>query len=759
MGPGWLAAYSVAAAAQSARVELVVRERGSGAPVAFASVTVDGAAYTPDADGRVVFDHQPGAVTVEVASPDHAAVSVSLTVPAEGLSDEIWLVPVGVPEEITVYGQDATDAVDREVIGIEELRRVPGSFGDPIRALQALPSVARPRSIEGALVVRGAEADNTGAYVDGVQVPFLFHLLVGKSVIDPSLIDRIEFYPGGLPARYGDVAQAVVDARTDDGPLVGGGLHGDIHVDLMEIGGATRIPLPADFDLRLSGRSSWLSSVVRAGQLVRNEVAGLSNDQYRPAGLRVPYSDFYAKLAHPVGAHGEVFAAAFGADDAIRTIPERQDLNGDGDWDPLPVLPEGTVDLQNQLQNHFTRVVLGLNTAGEVVETHTRAAVGRDHQRNLIEGLGLFTGTPQDLDVHTRSAWLAHRTRITASDAVAIEAGVDGRIRDATLVELGVGPAGDQEGPAIDDAQVWVGPHAALEWTAGPLWVSPGIREASHQLVGAWVHVVEPRGAVRLKLADPVTLRGFAGRFSQAPTADRYAIDGEPPLLIRGTQVSAGAEVGIGGAWSVSVDAYRSWFSDLVVTGERAVLSPAEYEFAQDLAFDPSYVVTTGDATGAELLIRRLPADGWFGWLGASVGRSVRDLDGGIVPSDYDTPFDATLMVARDLPRGWGVSGKVRSGIGQPYTPLGAVYVTSLDIYTPVTGDANAERSPAFFQLDVRIDKTWIARSSRWTVYLDLYNATNHQNPVVSTYNWDYSERDVNVWVPILPTIGAEVSF
>lgn len=750
-------AWIAVAHAAAGEVAVVLRERGSGIPVE-AAVEVEGRTLQADADGRVTFDHDAGVVALVIRSADHEPVTVELTVGPDGVQEEIWLRRVSWSEELTVYGEGETDAVERQVVSIEELRRVPGSFGDPVRALQSLPAVARPHSVEGALVVRGAEATSTGTYVDGVEVPFLFHLLAGKSVVSPSLVDRVDFYPGGMPTRYGDVAQAVVDARTADGPVQRGGLHGDAHVDLMETGAAVRVPLPGEFDLRLSGRASWLSSVVRAGQLAITAARGASDAHYRPGGLRVPYADFYGRLQHPLGAEGRVYATVFGADDGVRLVPERYDWDEDGEWDPLPVLPEGAVDRNNLLQNHFVRAVVGVE-GGSTLEHRTMVAVGRDHQRNLVEGLGVFAGTPQDVDAHTQLAWLSHGDRLELSDHWTLTAGLDARVRDAELQALGVGADGEQEGPIVRDRQLWLGPHAGIEATAGPVWLSPGVRWSGHDLAGTFQDSVEPRLAGRLALGDRVSTHAFVGRFSDAPTADRYALDGAPALLVRADQVSGGIEVRTGGVWSVGADVYRTWFDDLVVVEDQAVLVPAEFGVSRTLGFEPVFTVTEGSAVGGELLVRRLPADGWFGWLAVSAGRSVRRTDGVDRPSDTDTPLDVTLVLARDLPHQFGLSGKLQAGVGQPYTPRFGVYVSSADLMAPVSGDLNGARLPPFFQLDLRVDKSFTTRGSRWTLYLDVYNATNYPNPLFVSYNWDYSERETRTWIPTLPSLGAEVSF
>ena len=60
--------------------------------------------------------------------------------------------------------------------------------------------------------VRGAPPGNVGYFLDGVRVPYLFHVAVGPSVVNPAMVDKVELYPGAYPAEYGRYAGAIVAA-------------------------------------------------------------------------------------------------------------------------------------------------------------------------------------------------------------------------------------------------------------------------------------------------------------------------------------------------------------------------------------------------------------------------------------------------------------------------------------------------------------------------------------------------------------------
>ena len=149
--------------------------------------------------------------------------------------------------------------VQRQVIEAEELRRIPGSFGDPVRALQSLPGVARPAGIEGDIVLRGAEASNTGFYFDEMPIPYVFHPFVGKSIVDPALVDDVEFYAGGMPSRFGEVLQGVVNIRTGVEPV--DGIQQRVDVNLFDGGYALEMD-QGSWVFRGGGRYSWIGAMV-----------------------------------------------------------------------------------------------------------------------------------------------------------------------------------------------------------------------------------------------------------------------------------------------------------------------------------------------------------------------------------------------------------------------------------------------------------------------------------------------------------------
>ena len=100
--------------------------------------------------------------------------------------------------------------------------------------MEALPGVTPIVSGLPFFYVRGAPPGNVGYFLDGVRVPFLFHVGLGPSVVAPTLIDRVDLYAGAYPAQFGRFAGGIVS-----GTLVPPETewHGAAELRLVDVGG------------------------------------------------------------------------------------------------------------------------------------------------------------------------------------------------------------------------------------------------------------------------------------------------------------------------------------------------------------------------------------------------------------------------------------------------------------------------------------------------------------------------------------------
>src|SRR4029077_17160500 len=134
--------------------------------------------------------------------------------------------------ETRVRADTAHPEETKQTLSKVELTTVPGTLGDPLRVVQSLPGVARAPYGLGVLIVRGANPNDTGAFIDTLNVPHLYHFLVGPSVIAANLVEKLDFFPGGFGARYGRFSGGLLDVtlRTD----VGHELHGSVDLNVLD---------------------------------------------------------------------------------------------------------------------------------------------------------------------------------------------------------------------------------------------------------------------------------------------------------------------------------------------------------------------------------------------------------------------------------------------------------------------------------------------------------------------------------------------
>src|SRR5262249_43445024 len=82
----------------------------------------------------------------------------------------------GPVEEVEIRGQPRArrEMVDYAVRA-EQAKKVAGTQGDVLKVVQNLPGISRPPVASGQIVVWGSAPKDTRVYVDGVDLPALYH--------------------------------------------------------------------------------------------------------------------------------------------------------------------------------------------------------------------------------------------------------------------------------------------------------------------------------------------------------------------------------------------------------------------------------------------------------------------------------------------------------------------------------------------------------------------------------------------------------
>ena len=722
---------------QGVAVERGTRTKLAGVIVSIAELGLD---VITGSDGSFVFHGvAPGKYQLLAIDPRYDKVARPIEIAKrEALEVRLWMRPQGgTPYETIVEGDREVLEVTRRTISRQQLTSIPGTFGDPIRAIQTLPGLQRAPFGLGLLLVRGSNPDDTGIFVDGHEVPALFHFLGGPSIFNAEMLDSIDLYPGGFPGRFGRHHGGVVALETRE--TKDDGVHGSAKVDFIDAGGYLRAPLTKDLTIAVAGRRSYIDAFL--GFVLPTPSKG-SQRIVTPI-----YYDVSAKLDWNLHENGHVSLFAIDSSDSLHV---------------LQADPTSSSDLNSAV--HFLRVIGSYSRAlGHDLKLTISPAWGRDTV-SFTGAEAMAAGPFTDIAIVNNS--LSYRLRVTGRPApwLLLDTGLDLLSRVTTYQALV--PIDDtltnSSGVNIPPSQVFRGSQSlgaggyidlGIDVT-DKLRIIPTLRLDAYLLDGQQRQSADPRIVVRYKTSDLWTLKAYVGRFTQPP---------QPEALDRrfgntNVQLEHALQYGLGyewkptHLWSIDSEIYYVDRSDLVV-------------FTNDVTMNPdgtySYVnfVNTGKRSsyGFEAIVKREISAHVFGWLSYTFSRSHQvDHDNGLVyPTAFDQPHVMNAVVSWKPGAGFELGARFQLASGRPDTPVvGATYDADAGGYVPVRGPERSVRIPTFRQLDVRAERDWLFDTWSIGVYIDVINATNATNVEGVQYDYRYRASSPISSYPFLPTLG-----
>jgi TonB family protein len=514
--------------------------------------------------------------------------------------------PAPAPEAgVTVQGDRPPPA--RVTLTRQEVRQLPGAFGDPFRAIESLPGVTPVFSGLPFFYVRGAPPGDVGYFLDGVRVPYLYHLLIGPSVVQPALVDRVTLHPGGYPARFGRFAGGIVSAETAPALTE---THGEGNLRLFDAGAFVE----TGFDggrgsVALGGRYSYTAALM--SQLV--------------PGLRLDYRDAQARITYDVTSRDRVTVFGFGAYDLLAQERDtgldvlfgsefyRLDLRHEHTFDSGAILSAVTLGFD---QIHPPGTERNVTDRSIAARTAFRVATGK---RALLRG---------GADV--------------ALDAFRTEKAPYGDPDDPRVQEF------DRTFPSRDDLATGAWLDVVLEPIDG-VEVVPGVRLDRYQSGQASAFAVDPRLSARFEVSPSLRIIHAYGIAHQPPSFVT-PLPGLSPAELEGGlqtafQTSAGVELDLPEEVVASVTAFNNVFFDMSdALGTNADEGGPFAELDQR---------SLGSAYGLELYVRRRLTKKLGGFLSYTLSRSTRSFDRTSAPSAFDRTHVLNAALTFDLGRSW----------------------------------------------------------------------------------------------------------
>jgi hypothetical protein len=166
-----------------------------------------------------------------------------------------------------------------------------------------------------------------------------------------------------------------------------------------------------------------------------------------------------------------------------------------------------------------------------------------------------------------------------------------------------------------------------------------------------------------------------------------------------------------------------------------------------------------GRAYGVEAFVEKAPGGRVYGQANLSLARSEQaGRDGVLRPGSFDYPFVVNVAGGVNVTRKWLVSSRVSWLGGRPYTPFDEALSGSAGRGIFDLSRINAGRAPAYFRLDVRVQRTF-AWTRPFVLFAGVQNLTNRRN--LSAYTWNRRANVVRFQEQqgLFPLLGFEWKF
>jgi len=640
----------------------------------------------------------------------------------------IAIAPAGVEfGEIEKIGEkiiekNQTD-IGLERISVKRLQSLPkGVETDVLRSLQYVAGVQSTGDVSAKYYVRGGTSDQNLVQLNGITIYNPFHALGLFSVIDPEMINSVEFYKGGFSAEYGSRISSVLSIITKDGNRN-----------------------------RYSGTASM--SFLTSKVLLEGPIPGGS---FMATG-RKSYSDFILKKflndqSIPIDFYDGSFKMNFADDNVVKNgrFHLFGFLSGDNlDYkDPL----KANYEWKNNLLGFawiqvydiplFTRLgVSASNFEGKVLPNLTQARPLHNKVTDISLTMDFNYVWPNKDELEAGMSFKTIRTELNLENTQGAQTN-------------------------IEDFSGNVSVYAKYKMLRFENFgIDVGARFNGTGLTNKGGGYFEPRVSITYRLFPFLSLKAAYGKYQQevATVADETQVISlfEPWTIIpdylepsRATHYSAGFDFYLTEALVLSYEAYYKDIKNLTAINEN-----------KSFDYEPDLVNGDGESYGSEVTIKyttsRINAN-----IAYSLSWAYKEVDGWLYYPKYDTRHWLNVGFEYNFGSGWSANAVWSFRTGLPYTPISGAYDKlypgnffepdpsgyAYRVYT-VLGDKNTERLPVYHRLDLTLSKKFELAFITGEISASIVNAYDRAN--IFYFKRDTGER-VNM-LPLLPTATIKV--
>jgi hypothetical protein len=721
-------------------------EARTGVPLGAVLVKVQstGQQSFSDAEGKFeIADVPVGTQTVLVSVVGYGLVrrdvtvsateAVNITIPvAEGASTYV--------EDVAVSGSAFREAepgvATQSVLGSRELLALRGLVADdPFRAVQVLPGVATGDDFRAEFAVRGLGPSNIGISIDGVDSPLLFHTVRGVQdggslgLINSDILESATLLAGPHPQRLNSHLGSRLDFTTRDGSRERLTVRGMVSASAASTVWEGPLGSGKKASWLVAGRQSYIDWLLRQIDSTTDTAFGFTDGQ--------------AKFTFDVTPKQSLRVSVIAGRSVLRENEEPPDAN--------TLNPAVSTTVIGNVQWRFT-------PSTTFTTTQQIYLLDAQYENKVIDGRTREEGADRDLTWRGSAEWYPKAGHV-------IEFGAQAQSLDIRRIDRQI--TNTTTRLVVDaSADAWsAAGWAQYRWTPSRrLSIIPGVRVEHWQLFDQ--SKASPWLLTEFEVREGTRLRFGAGLQHQAATLDNaiFTLPGQELVPQRAATIEAGIEHRFGSVWRFNLSAYRRQDDDLLR------LVNDEVRIENDRVVLPSSVywlnTMTGETNGAEVVLERRSANGFNGWLSyawndtqledpARAGHQAETF-----PSDFDQRHTVNAYVAYRWGGRTSLSARMRYGSNFPITG----YVGQDANGYVLSAQRNGVRLPAYSRLDLRADRTFTYQKSRLTLFIEVVNATNHDNYRQDGFSLNTITRRIfgaplDSLFPLLPVAGVLIEF
>ncbi len=660
----------------------------------------------------------------------------------------------------------------------KELEQIPTLGGKPdvLKSMQLLPGIQSQNEGTSRLIVRGGDPGQNLYLFDNVPVIYVNHLGGFSSVFNPDIINSIDLYKGGFPARFGGRLSSVVDIaqREGDQSTLKGSFSIGITDASFSVEGPTKMK---NTNFIVTGRKTMIDALLASFTRLSD-----GNDFVLAYG----FHDLNGKFTWKPDSRNSVHLNFYQGDDYLNY------------WSS----EKGTDSKENMRLNNVWGNWLASARWNHVISPRIFMSNSLSYSRyRLLNNLTFTAASPRDTidfqrkyvssveDLSWRSNFKFQILKNWSANA-GIQSSLLKHIPNSTFqTNFDAQPEterllGTENAVFLDNKLNLFNRLEANMGLRGVGYISQNVQHFS----------LEPRVNLDFRITDNHHLNASYMKVSQ--NAQLLVTSGS--IMNNEVWVPADSRILPAESEQVSVSWIGSFYQDMYSTelsvysktmSNLATYREGFYNLIGDTDWRSKIIAGgSGKSKGIEFLIRKNYGDwtGFASYAWSNTTRQYPEINKGIeYPFEYNRPHSASINVNRKFNNKWSLSMTWVYQTGIPYTPVvGRQY--TLDTRPDDSGNFNyyevllyGERNSAqmknYHRLDVGLNYNKVTKKNRqatWT--FSIYNLYNRHNPHYYYYNTDtradfdrpqnWSEfKPTNLYqmsfFPIIPTVSYKVYF